>query len=262
MIEDHDGEGFAFHGEDLCGPRQVPHLVGVDVVAGEDVGRRFCVHQLARAKLRARVLGIAIHVGLAAHGFDGTVHFDAEVEGLRGRGEAELAFLGQKRRGGVALPVDVGGEGVFARRDLCHDLVATLHVPAVIGFAVVANLAEAEEDPAMVREVETRTFREPRGAIGTKHVHVRLVGLVMLLRRAEVIRHHELGDDFVAIRDRDVIFFGDGDVEGLRVKREGEEEEGVFHERIFLMTFAPSTPVSFASRPWNLKLKASCWMPS
>ncbi|MFZ9176003.1 MAG: polyprenyl synthetase family protein, partial [Ilumatobacteraceae bacterium] len=46
-----------------------------------------------------------IHVGLAADGFDGAVHFDAEVEGFRRRGEGELAFLGQKRRGGVALPV-------------------------------------------------------------------------------------------------------------------------------------------------------------
>ena len=75
----------------------------------------------------------------------------------------------------------------------------------------------------MMREVEPHAFREPRGAIGAEDVHVRLVGLVMLLRRAEVIRHHELRDDLAAVSDRDVIFFSDGDVEGLRVKREDEE---------------------------------------
>ena len=32
--------------------------------------------------------------------------------------------------------------------------------------------------------------------------------------------------------------------------------------RMPLMTFAPSTPVSFASRPWNLTVKASWSMPS
>jgi hypothetical protein len=136
--------------------------------------------------------------------------------------------------------------------------LALLHVPAVIRFSVVANLAEAEKDAAMMREVESRAFRKPRGAIRAEDMHVGLVGLVMLLRRAEIIRHHELRHDLAAIGDRDVVFVRDSDVEGLRVKREGEEEEGVFHERIFLMTLAPSTPLSLASSPWNLKLKASC----
>ncbi len=75
----------------------------------------------------------------------------------------------------------------------------------------------------MMREVEPRAFREPRGAIGAEDVHIRLVGLVMLLRRAEIIRHHELRDDLAAIRDGDVVFVCDGDVEGLRVKSDGEE---------------------------------------
>ena len=35
-----------------------------------------------------------------------------------------------------------------------------------------------------------------------------------------------------------------------------------YQARIPWMTLAPSTPVSLASRPWNLTLKASCSMPS
>ena len=36
----------------------------------------------------------------------------------------------------------------------------------------------------------------------------------------------------------------------------------VAQARISFNTRAPSTPVSLASSPWNLTLKASCWMPS
>ena len=223
MIENHDGEGFAFHGEDFRCPREVFYFVRVDVVAGEHVSRGFRVHQLARAKLRARVLGIAIHVSLAAHGFDGAVHFDAEVEGLGWRGEGELTLFGQKRRASVALPIDMGREGIFALRNFRHDLIAALHVPAIIRFAVVSDLAEAEEDAAMMREAETRAFRQARGAIGAEDVHERLVGLVMFLRRAQVIRHHELRHDLATIRDGDVVFVRDGYVEGLGVEREGEK---------------------------------------
>ena len=73
-------------------------------------------------------------------------------------------------------------------------------------------------------------------------MQIRLVGVVVLLRRAEIIRHHELGDDLAVMRDSDVVFFGDGDVEGLRVKHKGEEDEsGWFHMRGMLARISSSS---------------------
>ena len=57
--------------------------------------------------------------------------------------------------------------------------VAALHVPAVVFFAVKADLTPADENPAVVRKLSTRPLRNRLFTFLIENVQIRLVGVVM-----------------------------------------------------------------------------------
>jgi hypothetical protein len=149
-------------------------------------------------------------------GLERTLHLDTEIKGRRRLREGERAFLGENRlsRGGFALPVDCGHEAIGGRLDRGDDLVAAFHVPAVVALAVDRDLHEAEHNAAVVGEVETRALSQAQGAAGVEDMEVGLISLQALVRGADVVGHHEPGDDLAVLGNVDGFVRGDLNVGG------------------------------------------------
>ena len=59
-----------------------------------------------------------------------------------------------------------------------HD-VAALHMPAIVFFAVKADLTPADENPTVMGKLPTRTLRDRLLPFLVEDVQIRLVGIVM-----------------------------------------------------------------------------------
>jgi hypothetical protein len=208
------------------------------------------------SELGARVLGVAVDLGFALVRLESGLHLDAKIEGGGRLREREGALLGQDRLvlGRGALPVDRGDEAGVRRLDRGDDLVAAGHVPAVEVPAAHVDLREPQHDAAVVGEVEARALGEAQGAARVEDVEVGFVVIQALGRGADVMGHHEAGDDLAFLGDVDGLVRGHLDVGG-EGRDEGEQgEEGGAHGvskadgRLFTAKTFPPRPHMFHIR--------------